>query len=322
MRARGRGRWTVAPSAALAAALGVLAGCELEEITVAETEDVVVAEVYLQLDQGFVGAPSLMGFLHRTVGGLGAGYHPVPGARIIVRRQDGFSVELAETEVERCARTLPVDGTGSCYRAAAELAGRFRPGDRLELEVLLSDGGVLRSATTVPGGFDLRGLEGRFVCELPPDTPWEMRWSASEGAWAYIAETRIVGLADALAPAGIPVDDPLYLLGLSVSAADTTIVFPGEFGVFNRFELDRELAARLQEGLPPGTAGADVSITAADRNYVNWVRGGNFNPSGRVRVPSVRGDGTGVFAATVLRPLKVWMADAPGEDDAPACALR
>ena len=95
-------------------------------------------------------------------------------------------------------------------------------------------------------------------------------------------------------------ENPLYLLGLSISDQDTTIVFPSEFGVFNRFELDQAVAVRLQQGLPPATV-AEVTITAVDRNFVNWARGGNFNPSGQVRVPSLDGDGTGVFAATVKR---------------------
>ncbi|NIR36178.1 MAG: hypothetical protein GWN02_08535, partial [Gemmatimonadetes bacterium] len=95
-------------------------------------------------------------------------------------------------------------------------------------------------------------------------------------------------------------DDPLYLLGLSVSVADTTITFPSEFGVFNRLDLDQDVAVRLQRGLPAGVS-AEVTITAVDRNYVNWARGGSFNPSGQVRVPSLRGDGTGVFGSTVGR---------------------
>ncbi len=128
-----------------------------------------------------------------------------------------------------------------------------------------------------------------------------LRWSRAEGAWAYVNETSIAGLPDALAAEGIDVeDDPLYLLGLSVSVADTTITFPSEFGVFNRLDLDQDVAVRLQRGLPAGVS-AEVTITAVDRNYVNWSRSGSFNPSGQVRVPSLRGDGTGVFGSTVGR---------------------
>ena len=134
-------------------------------------------------------------------------------------------------------------------------------------------------------------------------------------------ETVIVGIKDGLAPLGIDVEsDTLELLGLSISASDTTIVFPGEFGIFSRFELDQDLATSLQDGLPPGTR-APVMISATDRNYVNWVRGGNFNPSGQVRVPSIRGDGTGVFASTVTRTFEVVVNPTPpgGAFPAPAC---
>lgn len=98
--------------------------------------------------------------------------------------------------------------------------------------------------------------------------------------------------------------DPLLLLGLSISESDTTIVFPSEFGLFDRFDLDRDLALLLQTGLPFGTQ-AGVIVSAVDRSYVNWVRGGNFNPSGEVRVPSLQGDGTGVFGSIVRRRFDV-----------------
>ena len=100
------------------------------------------------------------------------------------------------------------------------------------------------------------------------------------------------------------IEDPLYLFGLAIAARDTTIVFPGEFGVFSRADLDFEVSTLLQKGLPAGV-GATVSVGAVDRNWVNWARGGNFNPSGVVRVPSVRGDGTGVFGAGVIRTFGV-----------------
>ena len=107
------------------------------------------------------------------------------------------------------------------------------------------------------------------------------------------------------------VEDPLKLLGLSISDQDTTIVFPSEFGIFDRFDLNQDLATRLQDGLPPSTT-AQVSITAVEGNFVNWARGGNFNPSGQVRVPSLRGDGTGVFAATVSRGFLVVSSEQAG----------
>jgi hypothetical protein len=156
-------------------------------------------------------------------------------------------------------------------------------------------------------------------CGVRPDTPFEVRWSAADGASAYVNETRIDGLDKALEDEGIEAPDELFLLGLSLSATDTTIVFPSEFGVFDRFDLDQALMVRLQRGLPDETQ-AFVGITATDRNYVSWARGGNFNPSGQVRVPSVHGDGSGVFASGVTRRFGVFSGSSEQTDALPRCA--
>jgi hypothetical protein len=74
--------------------------------------------------------------------------------------------------------------------------------------------------------------------------------------------------------------------------------------VFSRFSLDQELSLLLQKGMPLGTS-ADVTVAALDRNYVNWIRAGSFNPSGQVRVPSLRGDGTGVLGVALRRAFRV-----------------
>ena len=308
-----RRRWVeprslaLVPAALVPAVLAgsVLAACSLQEVTLVQAEDVVVAEVYVELVPGAPGQDRLTAFLHRTLeGGTGASL-PVPGARVIVTRSDGLSIEMAETNLETCVVSLPVEGRGSCYWAAPDLAARLEPGDGLEVRIELPGGGLLRGAATVPGAFSLLSAPSESLCTLAPSTTFEVRWTRSIGAWAYLDETLIYGLRAALEPQGIEVEeDPLYLLGLSVSASDTTITFPSEFGVFDRFDLSQDLALVLQRGLPVGTD-AKVTITAGERNYVNWVRGGNFNPSGQVKIPSLRGDGTGVFAATVSRTFRV-----------------
>ena len=205
---------------------------------------------------------------------------------------------------------------GACFVAEAA-AARIAPGDLVEVLVELPGGGEIRGATRVPGRFELDGIPD--VCSMPPDVLMTVDWSPAADAWAYLNETSIRGLPDALRPEGIIVrDDPLYLLGLSVSDSDTTVVFPSEFGVFNRFDLDSDLAIRLQRGLPAGST-AELAITAVDRNYVNWARGGNFNPSGQVRAPSLSGDGTGVFGSTVGRGFDILVTDRPS--GLPACPL-
>ena len=293
------------------AALALLVSCDLEEITIIEIEDVVIAEIYVNLAED-PRENEIRAYLHHTVGAPGSGVDELPNAVIVVRRPDGLMLNLVENAIDACLNPLPTVGSGVCFLADPAQAPNLRPGDLLEVEVTFSDGGTLLGAARVPSSFQVDGIS--TTCRLDPNTLLPLHWSRSEGAWAYVNETSISGLTDALEPEGIDVEedeDPLHLLGLSISAEDTTIVFPSEFGIFDRFDLNQDLASRLQDGLPPSTT-AEVSITAVEGNYVNWARGGNFNPSGQVRVPSLRGDGTGVFAATVSRRFVVISLDQAG----------
>jgi hypothetical protein len=284
------------------AAPAVLAACDLDEITIVEVEDVIVAEIYVNLAKD-PAANNIIAFLHHTVGVPGADDEELRTARIVVSRSDGLTLDLTESPPQACLESLPTVESGVCFLANSGRATNLRPGDQLEAVVTLADGGTLLGSTRVPSSFEIDGVSP--TCRLDPDTLLPVLWSSSEGAWAYVNEASIQGLPETLIGEGIEVEnDPLNLLGLSISNQDTTIVFPSEFGVFDRFDLAQDLAVRLQRGLP-SSAAAVVSITAVDGNFVNWVRGANFNPSGSVRVPSLRGDGTGVFGSTVNRQFVV-----------------
>ena len=314
--AKTRAGWSAPGCLGVLTSLLALAGCELEEITLADIEDVVIAEVYLDLGSD----PSenvARAFLHRTVGVEEAELLPtLRDAVVTMTRSDGYSFTLLGEGVDDCLESSPIDEPGACFVAEDSVA-LIAPGDLVEVLVQLPGGGEIRGATRVPGAFELDGVPE--ICSMPSDELMTVSWSSAEDAWAYLNETSIRGLPDALRPEGIIVrDDPLYLLGLSVSDSDTTVVFPSEFGVFNRFDLDADLAVRLQRGLPAGS-NAEVTVTAVDRNYVNWARGGNFNPSGQVRVPSLSGDGIGVFGSTVGRGFDVLVTDRPS--GLPACPL-
>ena len=279
----------------------LIAACELQEVTVVGFEDVVVAEVYVTLREP-PGAHTVQAFLHGAVAGGRPDSRTFDDAQLRITRDDGLTLDLSVVSPEACVETQPDGATGTCFAADSAVVAQLQPGDALDLVITLGGGGGALGALTLPGAFALTDLGDQ--CRLPPDTPLELSWSRSDGAWAYINETVIEGLPDALADEGIEADDPLYLLGLSISAADTTVEFPAEFGVFDRFDLDQDLAVRLQRGLPDQTS-ATVSIAAVERNYVNWVRGGNFNPSGLVRVSSLRGEATGVFGGVVVREFGV-----------------
>ena len=306
-----RARWGIGALAALAAG-----GCELVEVTLADFEDVVVVEALVYGSGDGRAAAAVL--LHRTVEGADGRSRPVPGATVRVVEPGGAAHTLQEVgsvEYDPCRESAPEEGAGTCYRTGLFAA----PGDELGLDVSLPDGRRIVGRTRMPGPFELvvPGVPG---CLLAASDSLEVRWTGSDGAWAYMAETTIHGLPEVLAPLGLETpEDPLYLRGLSVSSEDTTIVFPAELGIFERFELERELAVLLQAGLPDGTW-AKVTVSAMDRNLVNWLRGGNFNPSGQVRIPSVTGEGTGFFGSALTRGFEVSTPAAPaGRRDLPPC---
>lgn len=281
--------------------LPFLMACELEEVSITEPEPILVAEVYLKVGDG---SDELAAFLQWTLGE--ADNTDLANALIVVEGERGLVLGLERSVRGDCLDTEILDDVeGVCFVARGLTDGSIHPGDHLEVAVALPDGRELAGGVDLPGDFSflLPGVKG--PCALPPGELLELTWNVAEGAWAYSGETLIWGLREALEPLGINVEeDTLSLQGISVSENDTTLVFPKEFGVFDRFDLDRELALILQEGLPEGTE-AEVVIAALERNYVNWVRRGNFNPSGAVRVPSLRGDGTGVLGAVVRRTMRV-----------------
>lgn len=316
--------WTRRAAAALL--LGASASaCTLAEVSEPISENVVVVEGVLRTDVGIQRV-----LLHRSLNGRIV--EGVPGAVVTVTGEDGAEHLFLETG-NSCYRyspryfeVRPGDVRATCYESAPGQPPFVFPGAVYELRVDLPDGGVIRGRTTVPGSFGLRGVpysafeDHGAACWIPGDVVLPLSWTRSAGAWSYLAPIRVHGIRKALQQRGIDADipDPLELQGLAVSEADTTIAFPTEFGVFERFEIDSEVLAALQGGLPPNTD-ADLVVAAADRNYVNGVRGGRFNPSGPVRVSSVVGDGVGVFGSLVPLALRIDVGG-PRTANEPPCA--
>jgi hypothetical protein len=297
----------------LGAAVAALAmgGCELQEIATAESVDVLVAEVVLRSD-----AIQQTALLHRPAG-WSAG-RPLGTVGITVSGPGGAVMHFDPTPVDACLRNVDEQQAAgaACFAERPGRTLRIEPGVTYSLRIETGDGRLLTGSTTLPGAFRQVAPE-RPACRLPPDTVLPLRWTASEGAWAYIAEAHFAGLQAAFAPRGITVpDEPLSLTGVSVSGADTTMLFPTGFGVFNRFDEDyAPTLVALQHGVPAGV-NTTVVVAAADRNYVNWVRGGNFNPSGPVRVGSIRGDGIGVFGSLTQWRMRI---DTRAASQLPAC---
>ncbi|HEX2191087.1 MAG TPA: DUF4249 family protein [Longimicrobiaceae bacterium] len=296
----------------LLALLLAAGGCELTEVTTADSRDVLVVEAVLRPDRG---AQQVL--LHRTLQGVvipGEG-----GAQVRVRAEDGREYPFVQVGREAClssdARLLRGDDTlrveATCYQSQGRTAPWVHPGRSYELLVETARGERVRGTTRVPGDFRLLGLgralrdpaSGELRCFLPPRTVLPLAWSSSSGAWAYLTEMEVYGLRRVLGGSGIEsIPDPLRLIGVSVSESDTTVVVPTEVGVFDRFDYDQELLRVIQDGFPEEVQ-VQVVVAAADRNFVNAVRGGEFNPSGTVRYSSVVGDGVGVFGSIVPRRL-------------------
>ncbi|MCE2397912.1 MAG: hypothetical protein J4F34_02535 [Gemmatimonadetes bacterium] len=308
------------PIARRAGALGAaaLAGCALLDVRIADPEDVIIAEVQVLLTHEWNGNGTSFeagALLHRTF--QREETPTLRGSTVVISEPTKGSVRLEERrDVEECVIPSP-QGRDSipgelapnavCYRANVALSP-FDPGDRLSLEITAPDGRVLVGSSLVPGAFDLVELDeedGR--CRLDPDTNYRFQWRFAENAWSYLADARLEGLRLPMAQRDIDSPDTLYLLGFAIDAEDSTLVFSSEFGIFEFFaatDEERDVIRELRRGLPGGV-GATVAMAAADRNWVNWERGGNFNPSGEVRIPSVFGDGTGVFSTATRRVVRV-----------------
>jgi len=282
-----------------------LAGCELDEVTLAEPRDTPVVEAYIVVGDG---TDQVSAFLHWTLGTRPG--RDLRDVTVTLQKEGSGEFGLFPRPLEDClSDELLEEVDGVCF-ASSDAEGYFHPGDRVELEVLLPEGEQLRSATEIPQDIGFLNPHPNITrCALPPGRHLDLVWNRSPGVWAYSAETEINKLREALVQDGIEIEvDSVALSGLAVSDADTTIVFPQEFGVFERFDLDQEIALALQAGLPVG-AEAKITVGALDQNYVNWIRGGNFNPSGPVRVSSIQGPGIGVFGSVVRRTLSVVGGD-------------
>ena len=290
--------------AAAAIALAAIAGaCDLAEVTTEPGDDVVVVEAVLRTD-----FPWQQVLLHRAIQGRFAS--PVPGATVVVTGPDGVAHRLAERtgcfRVDPAyARTDSLQVDGSCYMSSGTDSSWVRPGATYDLRVETPRGEVIRGRTHVPGDFvpsiPMSSSVGRFrTCSLAPESTLDVAWTRSPGAASYVGDLRVRGLRNAFRDRDFDVPEPVELRGLSVSETDTTLVLPTEFGLFERLELDTELLAAISHGFPDGVA-TDFILAAVDLNWVNSVRGGNFNPSGQIRISTVVGDGVGVFGSMTVK---------------------
>ena len=305
-----------------AAAAGLVSGCALTEVTVTEAEDVVIVEAQLTVNLEDDGTDRLdvYAYLHRTLSARRP--DEVEGATVRVSGASGGVVHLAVADSGGACLTYdelePNEDVGSCY-AASVSPSPFAPREIVELQVVLAEGGTLTGVSQIPDAFSFMGLtQEDGQCRLEPDTNYRFRWTEAAGTWSYLSDAWIEGLPEALAGRDVEAPDSLYLTGFAIGEKDTDVLFPDEYGLFDfGEEADTELLRILDDGLPRGSW-AEVAFAATDRNWVNWARGGNFNPSGIIRIPSVFGDGTGFFGTATQRMLSV-RAEPEGAGMPPLC---
>lgn len=298
-----------------------LCSCELNTVTLTEPDNLLVTEIYVQVsDQSPRG--NAIAFIHNTLGATGN--VQLAGADITLTSR-GQSVRLTEfSDAEECLDVVALNNvSGKCFKEDELPLGFVIPGGVIEANVDAGQLGNFTGKTTIPGDFYFR-VPGSETdrCFLEHSRALEIEWTSSMGAWAYVGETLIFGLPQALEVLNIDseIESPLLLLGLSISSTDTTMVFPSEFGIFDRYSLDREVSVLLQDGIPENTW-AEVFISAADRNYVNWVRESSFSPSGTARIPSLYGEGgTGVIASYIRRGFTLVTVRPSAEDSLVPCS--
>lgn len=294
--------------------------CELAEVEIEPVPDLVVAAVSVvltvdPLDPGRIDtrAFALVAVSERETP------REIPGASVTVVGESGRSLRLREASDPLATCVTQLEGgarppAGSCHLAAVTGA-HFAPGERLSLTVELPDGGILRGESRMPGVFTPTGLSLRAGrCRLDPGTGYRFNWEHSAGSWAYIAEARLAGLGELW-----PYEESLLLEATLRRDDEPHLAFPRDllFEIIDEWELARV----LHEGLPAGAA-AEIAVGAVDRNWANWVRLGRIDLEGEVRIPSVFGDGTGMFGTAVRWKLAVESRAADpraGDHDLPLC---
>ena len=251
----------------------------------------------------------------------------VPGASVRITGASGRSLPLVEEEDPMGTCTVLrqelylVDGRlrpiGSCHTATAASAV-FAPGEVLTLAVTTPDGSVLEGTSRMPDAFVPQGLsveDGR--CRVEPDTGYRFAWSPVDGAWAHVGEAEIAGLSPSLWSSPDPLYLPVTVLGRGREVTD--MVFPRDFLLELLSDVDNVALHRTLDAGFPGGARAEVTIAALDRNWANWIREGRFNINGETVIPSVFGDGTGMFGTAVRWKVSVESRAAEGAGDLPLC---
>ena len=249
----------------------------------------------------------------------------VPEASVRIVGSSGRTLQLEELPdtSEACRGDLgwgKESVTGTCYIASVPSA-YFAPLEELSLQVATPGGKQLSGESTIPGLFTPSRLslqDGR--CRVNPETNYRIDWRSIRSSWAHIAEAEFMGLRDNLWDE----PGPLYLAAAwmaTPSSRSQQMGFPRKL-IERDVPFDaRKAARRLETGLPWGVT-VDLAVAAIDQNWANWIRPGQINVAGEVPVPSVFGDGTGMFGTAVRWTATIESRDAEEETGLVDCDLQ
>ncbi len=308
---RPRARW------AITALLPLLGACLLDWTEVRAPALVIAsATVVLTVDpmDSTVRSTDVLAYLVRD-----SADDRVQGASVRIVDKSGRALRLEELpDTREVCRPEGATAVGTCYVASVPSA-HFAPLAELSLQVALPDGRQLFGTSTIPGLFTPSppSLEdGR--CRADPETNYRIRWGSIRGAWAHIAEAEFKGLRRNLWDS----QDPLYLTAawMAKPSYRAEMGFPRTLIEGNVPSNARKAARRLESGLPWGVT-VDLAVAAIDRNWANWIRPGQVHVAGAVPVPSVFGDGTGMFGTAVRWTATIESRDAVDETGLVDCDM-
>ena len=295
-------------------------GCTLDWVEVEPEEPWLVATVTVVLTMDPADASRADTHVLAWVAGPGVDTGE-PDARVRVTGESGRTLQLARefdpTSACRSQVMANLEIRGSCYTAAVS-SGYFQPLERLSLEVRAADGRVLRGVSTMPGALARNRISLREgACRVDPETRYRINLRDVDGGRAIVAEALFGGFRREVW--GGP--GPLYLKTSAEAAPWTlTLDFPRDL-IVEGVEHNALTAARaLETGLPWGVT-ADLAVAVVDRNWALWIREGRFHLDGRVPVPSVFGDGTGMFGTAVRWKVRLESRYAAEDTGLPDCGL-
>ncbi len=126
------GRWRLLPLALAGGLVAGAVGCELQDVTLVDVTDIVVAEVYVTIGDS-AADNRVRAFVHGTPTGGLEGTATFDDATVQVLRDDGLTLDLSVGALEDCVTSHPDGSGGTCFVADSAGEAALGPGDMLAL---------------------------------------------------------------------------------------------------------------------------------------------------------------------------------------------